>query len=124
MNEAEVACGCFVISGGQASGAFELVEAPFDLVAQGIDGAIDRDLLLAVRTCRNDRRTAASCHRFPDSIGIVALVSDDHLCLWRVLIQQGIEPFVVGHFATADLGPQGQALGVGDQMNLGREATL
>ena len=44
MDEAERAVGGFVVSGGQPSGVFELVEASFDHVAQGVDVGIDRQL--------------------------------------------------------------------------------
>ena len=44
MDEAEIAVGGFVLSGGQSAGVFELVKASFDHVTQGIDVGIDRQL--------------------------------------------------------------------------------
>ena len=42
MDEAEVAVSSFVVASCKSPGVFELVEAAFDHVAQGIDGGIDR----------------------------------------------------------------------------------
>lgn len=43
MYEGEIAQGGFVVSGGEASGVLELVDAALDTVAQGIDEVVDGD---------------------------------------------------------------------------------
>jgi hypothetical protein len=44
VDEGEVAVGGFIVAGGKSPRVFDLVEAAFDHVAQGIDGGIDRQL--------------------------------------------------------------------------------
>ena len=44
MDKAEIAIGGFVVSGCEAPGIFQLVEAAFDHVAQGVNGGIDGQL--------------------------------------------------------------------------------
>jgi len=107
LDESEVTCRGFVVSGGEASGAFEFVETTLDLIAQGIDEAVYRDLLRAVGARGDDRCAAPSGHHVADGIGIVALVRDDYPGRWHVVIQKGIEPFVIRHFSASDLRPQG-----------------
>ena len=43
VDEAQVAFGGFVISGGNAAGILELVEAPLDEIAQAVEGPIYDD---------------------------------------------------------------------------------
>ena len=49
MDEAEAAVGSFVMAGCKAPGIFELVEAAFDHVAQGMDCGIDGQIVFEVR---------------------------------------------------------------------------
>lgn len=47
VDEAQEALGSLVVAGGDTPGVLQLVEAPFDQVAQTIQGPIDADALLA-----------------------------------------------------------------------------
>ena len=55
MDEAEIAVGGFVVSGGQPSGVLELVKASFDHVAQDVDVGINRQLDEPVALGRDHR---------------------------------------------------------------------
>lgn len=47
VDEAQEALGSLVVAGGDTPGVLQLVEAPFDQVAQTIQGPVDADALLA-----------------------------------------------------------------------------
>ena len=64
MDEAEIAVCGFVVSGGEPSSIFELVEAALDHVPQGIDCGIDGELDQAVTLGRDHRGAAALLHVF------------------------------------------------------------
>ena len=68
MNEAEIACGGFVVAGCEASGAFELVEAAFDAVAERVDETVDGNGFLAIGAAWNDRHCAALFEAVADLI--------------------------------------------------------
>ncbi len=68
MDEAEIAVGGFVVSGGEAAGVFELVEASLDHVAQSIDGGNDGKLDEPVALGRDHRDAAAFCSIRADSV--------------------------------------------------------
>ena len=55
MNEAEIAFSCLVVSCCKPTGVLESVEAALDQVPEGIDGAVDLILCLAVPTHGDDR---------------------------------------------------------------------
>ena len=76
MDEAEVTVGCFIVSGCEAAGIFELVEAPFDHVAQGIDCGIDGKLDQSVPLGWDHRDTAALFHIFTNEVSVIALVGE------------------------------------------------
>ena len=124
MDDGEIACGGFVVTCCETSGAFELVEAPLDPVAQSVDEAVDWNLLLAICSAGNDRRAAACLCIVADVIGIVSPVRDQNPGGEQIPVDERVIPLVVGDFATGDLGSDRQAPAIGDQMYLGREATL
>ncbi|TCT35179.1 hypothetical protein EDC90_10281 [Martelella mediterranea] len=124
MNDGKIACSCFVIAGSEPPGAFELVEASLDLVSEGIHEAIDGDRLFAICSAGNDGCSAARLGVVADVIGIVSAVRDQNPGFGQVLIDEHVIALVVRDFAASDLGPDRQAPGIGDQMNLGREATF
>ena len=68
MDEAEIAGRCFVVSGCQTSGIFQLVEAALDLVSQSVCEAVDGNVLLAAGAGRDDRRTAVVLNIVPDGV--------------------------------------------------------
>lgn len=47
VDEAQEALDSLVVAGGDTAGVLQLVEAPFDQVAQTIQGSVDADALLA-----------------------------------------------------------------------------
>ena len=124
MDDGEIACGCFVVSGREAPGALELVEATLDLISQSIYEAINRDRLSAICSAGNDGRSAARLDVIADVIGIITTVGDEDLGGGQISIGQNVITLVVRDFAAGDFGPDRQAPGIGDQMNLGREATF
>ncbi len=74
MDEAEIAVGGFVVSGGQPSGVLELVKASFDHVAQGVDVGIDRQLDEPVALGRDHRSAAAPLHILANEISIITFI--------------------------------------------------
>lgn len=124
MNEAEVTCCGFVVPGGEASGAFELVEAALDAVSEGVGDAVDADGLLSIGLAGDDRRSAALADHVADAVAVISLVGDDHLGRWQVLVDEGVEALEVGDLAAAHLRPDREAVSVGNEVNLGRETTF
>jgi hypothetical protein len=124
VNEAEIACCCFVVSCCEAPGAFEFVETTLNLVAQGIDKPINRNDLLSIGSGRNDSCATALFDSGSNVIGVIALIGNEDFGIWQVIINKGIIAFVVRHFATGNLCPDGQPHGIGYQMNLGRKTTF
>jgi hypothetical protein len=122
--EAKVAVCGFVISGCQSSGVFELVEAAFDHVAQGIDGGIDRQLDQPVPLGRDHRDTAAPLHILPNEVSIIAFVRKQHFGRWPVRVHDRQIAFVIGDFATGQREGYGQAQRIDAEMDLGRKATF
>ena len=124
MNNGKVACGCLVVAGGEPPRAFELVEASLDLISEGIHEAVDRYRLLSVCPAGDDGCSAARLGVVADVIGIVSAVRDQNLGSGQILIDEHVIALVIGYFAAGDLGSNRQTPSIGDQMNLGREATF
>ena len=124
MDEAEVAIGGFVVSGRQPSGVFELVEASFDHVAQGIDGGVDWQLDQPIALGRDHRGAAASLHIFANEVSIIAFICEEHLGCWPVGVHDRQIAFVIGHFAAGQGEGYGQAHRIDAEMDLGRKATF
>jgi len=57
-------------------------------------------------------------------VAIVATVREKDLCAGRVIINQDIEASEIGDFSARYLGSDGEAMGVGDEMDLCRKATF
>ena len=57
-------------------------------------------------------------------IAVVAPVGDEHSGFRKVIIDQRIEPLEVGDFAATYLRPDRQSVSVGNEVDLGREATF
>ena len=124
MDDGEIAFGCFVVSGCEAPGALELIEAALDLVSKGINEAVNGDRLFAICPSGNDGRSATLFDVVADVIGIITTIRDKDLGLGQIGIDQDVIALVVRDLAACDLRPDRQAPGIGDQMNLGREATF
>ena len=124
MDKAEVAVGGFVVPGCQPSSVFELVEAAFDHVAQGIDRGIDGQLDQPVALGRDHRSAAALLHIFANEVSIVAFVGEQHLRRWPIGIHDRQITFVIGDFAAGQRERYGQAQRIDAEMDLGRKATF
>ena len=57
LNEAELACGGFVVPRRQSAGTLHPVEATLDVVPQDVCDAVDRLQGFAVRPCGSNRRS-------------------------------------------------------------------
>ena len=124
MDEAEVAVGGFIVTGSQPSGIFELVEAAFDHVAQGVDGGIDGQLDQPVALGRDHGGAATPLHIFANEVSIIALVGEQHFGCWPIGIHDRQIAFVVGDFAAGQGEGYGQAQRIDAEMDLGRKATF
>lgn len=85
MDEAEIAIGCFVVSGGQPSGVLELVKALFDHVAQGVDVGIDRQLDESVAFGRDHSSAATNSIKSKicvESLGIATFLPTFAFGVW------------------------------------------
>ena len=102
LDEAEIACGSLVVSGGETPGIFQTVDAALDAVAQGIDQTVDRLGTRSVAAGRNDRRATLRGDLLADGVGVVALVGDQHLWLGQVGVCQGVIAGIVGDLARAE----------------------
>lgn len=74
MSEAEIACSRFVVSCGEATGAFEFVEAALDAISQGVSNCIDDDWHFAVYFAHDDWGAASACDDVPDVIAVIASI--------------------------------------------------
>ena len=124
MNEAKIACGSFVVTRCQTAGALELVEAALDPVPQCIRHGLDEDGFFAIDFARYDRSAPTLSDDTTDVIAVVATVGNKHSGFGQIGIDKRIEPFEVGDFATAYLRPDRQSVSVGNEVDLGREATF
>ena len=124
MYEAEVAVGSFVVAGSQSPGIFELVEAAFDHVAQGIDCGIDGKLDQPVPFGRDHRDAAAPFHVVANEVGIITLVGEEHPGRWPMGVHDRPIALVVGDFTARQSKGYGQAQRIDAEMDLGRKATF
>ena len=124
MDETEIAIGGFVVSGCEASSVFELVEAAFDHVAQGVDRGIDGQLDQAVPLGGDHCHTAAGFHVLTNEISIITFVAEQHFWCWPVGVHDGQIALEVRDFAAGKCEGYGQAHRIDAEMNFGRKATF
>ena len=122
-DEAEIAVGGLVVSGGEAAPVLQPVEATLDPVPERVDVVVDRDLNLPASPHRDDRRDAARFHCRTDGIGIVAAIGEQNLRFRPVGIQERQSTGVVGGLAGCDVDGYGETGSVGAEMNFGRKPT-
>lgn len=115
-------CG-FVISGGDAPGVLQPVDAPLDEVAQGIGEIVDLFLNLSAFSHRNDCGAAALFEVIPDAVRIITLVCQQHFRLRNALHHRFVA-LVARALPGGDLGPHGEAVAIGAEVNLARETTF
>ena len=85
--------------------------------------SVDDRLDLAVSLGRDDGGDAAVLQVGEDGVGVIALVTQEHLGLWPGLGHDRRVALDVGDLAAGEDHGDRQAQAVGPQMNLGREAT-
>jgi hypothetical protein len=124
VNETEIACGCLVVSGCQSARAFEFIEAPLDAVSQGIGDAIYLDGCFAIDLARDDRRSTTAGNPIANVITVISAIGQKDLCCRKVFIDQCVKTLVIADFAAGYLRPDRQSVSVGNEVDLGREATL
>lgn len=109
MDEAEIAVCGLVVSGGEASRAFQLVDGAFDPVSHGIDEIVDRDERLSVLSARNDGRCASPFEIGANVVAVIAPVGQQNFRSGGFGLHDEVIAFVVRHFAAGDLHGKGQA---------------
>ena len=112
MDEAEIACGGFVVSGCDAPGILQLVDASLDQVAKGVDEIVDGHLHLSALAHGNDCGAAALFDILSNAISVIAPISQQHLRV-QPAVHHGIVALVVRDLSAGDLGFHGQAAAVG-----------
>lgn len=90
----------------------------------GVDVVVDRDLNLSSASHRDDRDAAVRLGVLTDAVGIVSFVGDENLGVRRVGVHHEIVALVVRDFPAGDLRRDREPLGVGAEMDFGREATF
>lgn len=124
MDEGEIACGGFVVSGGEAACVFQPVDAALDAVAQGVDEVVDRDLDLAALAHGNDGNAAAALDVGTHMVGVVAFVGEKDLGIGCGRIHHEIVSLVVRDLAAGDLRRDRQAVGVDPEVDFRGEAAF
>ncbi len=90
---------------------------------KSIDETINRDRLFAICSAGNDGRSAALFDVVADVVRIITTVRDEDLGTGQIGTGEDVISLVVGDVAASNLCPDWQAPGIGNQMNLGRDAT-
>src|ERR1035438_826656 len=112
---------CFLVAGGEPTETLEFAEAAFDSVALFVEVFLVLALYLAISFGWDDSFGSHRFNVFYDGVCVVALVGKHGLGL--VLAQQLDCLGAVIHLAASDKKIQGQAQFIGEQMNLGRQAS-
>ena len=82
------------------------------------------DRLFAVGLGRDHGCSTALGDRFADMIAVVSPVGQEHASRWQIIIDQRIEALEVGDFTAGHFRPDREAVSVGNEVDLGREATF
>ena len=123
VDETKIAFGGVVVSGCDAAGVLELVEAALDHVAKSVKPVIDTDAHLAGLAHRNLGQDIALIHGFPNAVSIIAAIRQQHARLWQVVIHHQIEPQIVRCLPRRDVCSHWQSMRVDAEVDLGRETT-
>jgi len=132
VDKAEIAIGSFIIPRCEAPGVFQLVEAAFDHVAQGVNGGIDGQLDQAVSFGWDHCQAAAAFHVLANRVSVIApfdfaqdrLVAKQHFGRRPVSVHDGEITFEVRDLTTGQGKRYGQAHCIDAKMDLGRKATF
>lgn len=82
------------------------------------------DRLFAVALGRDNRCSATLGNRSADMITVIAPVGQEHASRWQIIIDQNIEALEVGDLTAGHFRPDREAVSVGNEVDLGREATF
>ena len=123
VDEAQEAFGGLVVTGGDAAGVFQLVEAALDEVPKAVERAVHGDAHLAGLAHRDHRHDIARLHGFSNLVRVIATVGEQDAGLGQVVSHDQIEADVVRCLARRDVRSHGQACAVDAEVDLGRKAT-
>ena len=82
------------------------------------------DRLFAIGFGGDHRCSATLGDRASDMIAVIAAISEEHPSRRQIIIDQNIKALEVGHFAAGYFRPDREAVSVGNEVDLGREATF
>jgi hypothetical protein len=100
---------------------FEAVEAAFDAVALLVEFTVVGPGLFSVASGRDDCDRAQALYLCDDLGGVIALVGDDRF--GRLTFEQPDRLGILGGLACSDAEGDGQAILIGQQMDLGAQST-
>ena len=83
-----------------------------------------RDRLFAIGLGRDHWCSATLGDRCPDMIAVITPVSQEHARRRQVIVDQSIEAFEVRYFTSRYFRPDREAVSVGNEVDLGREAAF
>ena len=121
--EAQEAFCRLVVAGGNATGVFQLVEAPFDEVAQFVESAIDGDAQLSGFPHGDDWHDIACFHGFANVVRVIAPVREKDAMLGQGVVHDQVEAQLIRCLPRRDVRPHGQACTIDVEVDLGRKAT-
>ena len=83
-----------------------------------------RDGFFAIGLGLNHVSATALCNRVADVVAVIAPVGQEHASRWQVIIDQRIEALEVRYFTSRYFRPDREPVSVGNEVDLGREATF
>ena len=95
VDEAQETLGGLVVTGGDAAGVLQLVEAALDQVAQALKGAIHGDTQFAALAHRDHRHDVARLHGFSNLVRVIAVIRQKDARHWQGVVHDQIEARVV-----------------------------
>ncbi len=124
LDEPQITCCSLVVPRGDPPSVLEFVDTAFDQIAQRVQEIVDGFRTLAGLSGRDNRCAAALLDVFSDMVGIIAPISHENLRLGQVIVHHSVIASVVRYLPGRDLGFDGQAAPVREEMDLGREPTI
>lgn len=99
VDEAQETYGGLVVTGGDAAGILELVEAPFVEVPQLVERAVDGHAQLAEFPYRDHRHHVPRLHGFANIVRVIATIRQQDGGLGQVVVHDQIEAQIVRYLA-------------------------
>ncbi len=110
-----------IISRGDATKVFELVEASFDAISRLVDFEVVRNQTLASWIAGNDGGSADVGDEGTQSIAVVGFVGED--VGWPEAVEQGRRLRHIAGLSGRENDSQGPSLCIGGEMDLGGQST-